>query len=153
MKLNIGAGTKIIEGWINIDILPRDRRLLMMDARKLGFINNSIDEIKAEDVLEHISFRETISVLKEWYRVLKKEGKIYIRVPNLTGWAIALLKHKASDDFIVEHLYGHQDYETNFHKAGFTMSSLKKKMEFVGFKNIRFESNEEDTNVHLWAQK
>ena len=75
MKLNIGAGTKIIEGWINIDILPRSYGLLMMDARKLGFINNSIDEIKAEDVLEHISFKETISVLKEWYRVLKEGGK------------------------------------------------------------------------------
>jgi hypothetical protein len=78
----------------------------------------------------------------------------------MMGWALALVYHKCSDECVAEHLYAHQDYPTNFHYAGFTIPMLSKMMQEVGFKNIESISEdrseiktEQDTNIHLWANK
>jgi len=160
IKLNLGCGTDIREGWINIDSYERSNGTVNMDITKLTYENNYADEICARDVLEHVTHRKTMDVLREWYRVLKPGGKIYIQVPNMMGWALALVYHKCSDECVAEHLYAHQDYPTNFHYAGFTIPMLSKMMQEVGFKNIESISEdrseiktEQDTNIHLWANK
>lgn len=42
----------------------------------------SVDEIRAVDVLEHLPYRQTDAALRDWARVLKPGGKIYIQVPD-----------------------------------------------------------------------
>ena len=42
---------------------------------------DSIDEIRAVDILEHLSYRDTIPTLTEWARVLKPGGRMFIQVP------------------------------------------------------------------------
>jgi len=44
--------------------------------------NNSVDEIQMVEVLEHISFHNTLKILQECYRILKPEGKLHIQVPD-----------------------------------------------------------------------
>jgi predicted SAM-dependent methyltransferase len=77
IKLNLGCGTDIREGWINIDSYERSNGTVNMDITKLTYENNYADEICARDVLEHVTHRKTMDVLREWYRVLKPGGKIY----------------------------------------------------------------------------
>ena len=54
--------------------------------RGLPFCDNSIDEIKADSVLEHIEMNDDfIFIMNECLRVLKPKGKMYIRCPHWRG--------------------------------------------------------------------
>ena len=54
-------------------------RITKVEGIKLPFKNGSYDLVGSFDVLEHID--EDIDALKEWKRVLKKNGSIVISVP------------------------------------------------------------------------
>lgn len=159
-KLNIGSDNNLRDGWYNIDEFNIKPGTIKMNALKLEFPDNFFDEICARDVLEHITHTRTDEALKEWYRVLKPEGKIYIQTPNLKGWALALVHHKCSDEHVALHLYAHQDNPGNYHYAGFTDNILRTKCETIGFKNIeaidedrKTKKTAEDTNLHYWMTK
>lgn len=51
-----------------------------MNANNLDFEDNYFDYILCTETLEHIHNQE--KTLKEFYRVLKEEGRIFISVPN-----------------------------------------------------------------------
>lgn len=55
-------------------------KVIKGDANKLLFKDNSIDAIIASEILEHVP--NDNKVLDEIYRVLKKEGRAMISVPN-----------------------------------------------------------------------
>lgn len=86
-KINLGCGRLKKDGYINIDktqyIDGRGNKMVdnVVDVEKeaLPFADNSIDEILADNVLEHIGNIEF--VLNECHRVLKKEGKMVGIVP------------------------------------------------------------------------
>ena len=48
----------------------------------LPWADGELDEIRAVDVIEHISYRYTISTLVEWARVLKSGGKLHVQTPE-----------------------------------------------------------------------
>ena len=77
-KLNLGCGGNIKKGWINIDLYSDGPDIVKMDVRKLEYPDGFAEEIWAQMVIEHISWKETDDVLKEWYRVLKKGGRILV---------------------------------------------------------------------------
>jgi ubiquinone/menaquinone biosynthesis C-methylase UbiE len=159
-RLNIGCDNDIRGGWINIDQFNIKPGVVKMDAQKLEFPDNSIDEICARDVLEHITWRKTDETLKEWYRVLKPGGRIYIQSPNLIGWALAIVHRKCGFHHAMEHIFAHQDNPGNFHYTGFSIEYLTEKMAKVGFKDFenldedrKIKKTDEDSNVHIWATK
>lgn len=80
-KLNIGCGPDIREGFENIDRWEFDPRVVAIDLEKanLPYGDNTIDEIRATHVLEHIW--NYIELLNECHRVLKKGCEMYIEVP------------------------------------------------------------------------
>jgi predicted SAM-dependent methyltransferase len=61
---------------------------------KVPYPDNTFDKVRAVDVLEHFSYRDTVRVLKEWYRILVPEGKLLIQCPN----AKLLAKRWLEDD-------------------------------------------------------
>lgn len=85
MKLNIGCGTKKFEGFINIDDDPTidpDLLLNLDDVNiRLPYDDNTVEEIKAYHVLEHIGLG-FIPLLKELYRVAKDGCIVDIIAPN-----------------------------------------------------------------------
>lgn len=88
MKLNLGCGKKRIDGYINIDINPDVNPDLEHDIRKgLPYGDNSIDEVRAYDFLEHIPLGETIFVVEEIWRVLKPGGLLDHLTPSTDGRA------------------------------------------------------------------
>jgi len=86
MKLNFGsAHDKLGEDWQNVDALDwMGNTDIIHDLREFPypFEDNSADEIRNVECLEHISFKLTMSVLKEFFRILKPGGKIHIQVPD-----------------------------------------------------------------------
>jgi len=84
-KVNLGSADKKKSGYINVDINPEANPDIVHDLNKpLPFENNSIDEINADYLIEHIS---NINLLfDECSRVLKTHGTLYISTPNAFFW-------------------------------------------------------------------
>tara|TARA_B100000470_G_C19693778_1_gene347739 strand:- start:192 stop:752 length:561 start_codon:yes stop_codon:yes gene_type:complete len=93
MKLNLGCGSKILEGYTNIDKFDYYKPDIVHDLEitPYPFEENSIDEIILNHVLEHIGQDPNIfnNIIKELYRICKNKTVIHIRVP-----------HPRHDDFI-----------------------------------------------------
>ncbi|PLW95191.1 MAG: hypothetical protein C0592_00590 [Marinilabiliales bacterium] len=83
-KLNLGCGTDIKEGWVNLDVSPLEGVDVVHDVNTLPlpFEDELFDYILCQDILEHIEY---IPVLKELHRIMKKGGIIEIRVPHFTS--------------------------------------------------------------------
>lgn len=83
-KLQIGAQSNSIDGWLNVDLLPKTDEVVYMDATKtFPFEDQSIDYIFTEHMIEHVSFSEADYMISECARVLKSGGKIRIATPNI----------------------------------------------------------------------
>lgn len=88
MKLNLGCGNRKLEWYINIDKseFANPDFILDLEEGELPYDNDSISEIIATHILEHI--QNIIPLMNECYRVLKKDGKMKIVVPQNEGiWA------------------------------------------------------------------
>ena len=141
LKLNIGAGGIHIDGFTPIDIKDG------INADSLPYGNETVDEVYASHVLEHFPYERTIDVLREWARVLKPGGKMWIGVPDIdkireswgdmTKWMLSRIV-----------LGGHLD-EHDVHGAIFDREVLKKAMHAVGMGNVEeFEPFVEDNTKH-----
>ena len=82
MKLNIGCGQYPIKGYINIDKLPKWSEH-NYDAWELPYEDNSVDEIYAGHVVEHLPYDKIMDTLKEWNRVLSPAGKVIVVIPDM----------------------------------------------------------------------
>lgn len=84
MKINIGAGLKRIDGFVNVDgdALCNPEYLVNLDDPNLHlpFEDNSIDEVVAHHILEHI--QHILPLMKELYRVCKHGALVDIEVPH-----------------------------------------------------------------------
>lgn len=86
IKLNLGCGYNHIKSYINIDINLKVNPDMCFDILNgLPFDDDSIDEIRAYDFLEHIPIGKTIQVVEEIYRVLKPNGKFEHLTPSTDG--------------------------------------------------------------------
>jgi len=93
MKLNLGCGSKILPGYTNLDKFKTYKPDILHDLEifPYPFQDNSVDEIILNHVLEHIGQVPDVfnNIIKEFYRICKKNALIYISVP-----------HPRHDDFI-----------------------------------------------------
>jgi SAM-dependent methyltransferase len=88
IKLNIGSGRQTFSGFTNIDITQYiDKKgnekvdiVMNIEKEKLPYEDNSVDEIKMDNVWEHLG-EGFIFALNEAHRVLKPEGKLTGIVP------------------------------------------------------------------------
>lgn len=148
----------IDDTWIFTDLLPTDKKIVKMDARKIPYSNKSVDALYASHLLEHISHLETEKTLKEWYRVLKPGGKLTINVPDIE-WACEKFlanyqKHQSTGSSAYQNyqelllvFYGHQYSEGEYHKTGFTQRSLKEYLKKAGFRKINIAKTIDDHDI------
>jgi len=137
VKLLFGAGTSNwnTQGYLNVDIRKTVTVNVVCDLSKtLPWDDNSVDEIWAESIIEHIpmgaDYVNTIRVLIEWNRVLKSGGLLTLKIPDLK----ALCRMYPEDtSTVISYLYGGQDYPENTHVAGFSIKSLKEIFEKTNF--------------------
>jgi hypothetical protein len=84
MKLNIGCGRDIKEGWENIDAIDFGQgKKNVYDVRKgIKAKDNTVDEIHCSHFIEHLTWPERVSFFNELYRVMKPEAKATIILPH-----------------------------------------------------------------------
>ena len=85
MKINLGCGMDKQEGYINIDNRPEMEPDIIADILDMPFENDSVDEVRAFDVLEHIAIGSTIPAINEIFRVLKHDGIFQHHTPSTDG--------------------------------------------------------------------
>lgn len=86
-------------------------------------------------MIEHFSHREVRSVLVEWVRVLKRNGIIEIRCPDLRARALLFFLNPSWQN--VKNIYREQNYVGNQHRCGFSFGLLKRLLESCGIRNVK----------------
>ena len=85
MKLNLGCGKDVREGYMNIDSqkFKGIDKVLNLNQYPLPFKHDSINEIICQDVVEHLG--DIPRFMLELHRICKKDAIIHIRVPHFTS--------------------------------------------------------------------
>ncbi|MEO3385268.1 methyltransferase domain-containing protein [Mesorhizobium sp. CAU 1741] len=148
IRLNLGCGFDVREGWINVDMHDHHGPDLVCDVTWLKPIeSNSADYVLAQDVLEHIHRVKCATALLEWNRVLKIGGQLDVRVPDVVA-IVALMRDEqfASEQghqHLLQCMFGTQSYEGDYHLNGFTELSLKHALHDAGFEIAHFGHRDE----------
>ncbi len=149
MKILVGVGpdAKIwgAQGWNCNDVQAFDGVDMVGPCWQLPVPDDSVDEILAKGMLEHLTYHEVIQSFKEWKRVLKPGGFFTAEVPDVDEYIRQYLLMLASpetitgeggsnaegepDDFEVctgidrwlrRALYGWQRWPGDEHRSGWT---------------------------------
>lgn len=136
VKLHIGCGKKYLPGYKHVDVIDYDHVDYICDARHLNMIEDeTISEIYACHVLEHVERSEVTDVLCEWSRVLRPDGVIRVAVPDFGAIVEEYLENRDLMCF-QGLLYGGQTYDYNFHHIAFDYEVLKGLLEDAGFSGV-----------------
>lgn len=135
MMLNIGCGRSRKKGAIGLDIRKTSSVDILADARMLPFRNESFSHVYSSHLIEHFGHREVSAVLNEWIRVLRRNGIIEIRCPDLRARALLFFLSPSWNN--VKNIYGAQGDLGNYHKCGFSFQILKALLEAYGIRDIK----------------
>lgn len=139
IKVNIGCRNKPLPTFINVDINPNNLMAdIIDDGMVLGkFEDESLDEIHAVHMAEHLDAESFEKALSNWYRKLKNGGFLVLSVPDMEKAAALLLLTK--DKNIVKSLfYGSQNAGDpwDYHRSLHTYFSLSQDLDKIGFRHI-----------------
>jgi predicted SAM-dependent methyltransferase len=176
LKLNLGCAGRPLAGYVNIDMdtlaeikkryphikVPQGVKIYQYDIFKLPYRDGEVDEIKADSLLEHLSFAEEPLFLREVKRVLKPGGLFSVSVPDFEDTVRLWLK--AEDDwkdfyrndpeavrqqhwfgqfsysmgqrwgYLTASIFGSQNVPGQFHKNCYTKAKIRAMLERLGFR-------------------
>ena len=148
ITLNIGCGERTFKEYpagyrcINVDQRDLSNVDKVMDVRKLEFPDEYFDYILASDIIEHFPIAETRDVLNEWKRVLKPEGVIEFRTPNLEAICKRYISGLHDAKLTSWLLYGAQSYSGNCQYVGFDRGWFSSVCKGCGLKEVDYEASE-----------
>jgi glycosyltransferase involved in cell wall biosynthesis len=82
IKLNLGSGGIEIPGYISLDKFDT-RAHILMDACNLELDDNTVEELIAIHLFEHINPYKAAETLQHWFSKLKPGGKLIMEMPNI----------------------------------------------------------------------
>ena len=139
MKLHIG-GEQIKEGWKILNIQKKDGVDFVGDISDLSqFEDNSIEEIYASHVFEHVLQKNIKSTLIGIHRVIQDNGKFYVSVPDMNVLCKIFLEPKAPSKVkihVLRMMFGGQIDDFDIHYFGWDFDLLKEFLLKAGFKKV-----------------
>jgi ubiquinone/menaquinone biosynthesis C-methylase UbiE len=85
MKLNLGCGKDIKEGWLNVDRLLLAEGAVVHDLTTTWpWEDGSVEEVHCSHMIEHLTAPERVHFINELHRVLQVGGKCTLIAPH---WA------------------------------------------------------------------
>jgi len=147
VKLHLGCGNKYLSGYIHIDCndLPHLDHITTIDNLPM-FEDGSVDEIYSCGAFHYFDRIEAVKVLKEWRRVLKKNGDLRISLGDFEK----IVQVYFESDKVLESrgilgpLFGRWPIVDSdgverciYQKTCYDFKSLKKILEENGFKDVK----------------
>jgi len=156
IKVNVGCGPNILDGYVNIDVVPKHETVQEGSLTALPFADDSVDEILAEHIFEHLSFEEEPAAWNECARVLRAGGKLIMEVPDFEWVCRTFLD--AKDEFrefyrtgsldhyfgngraldqrwsiVTTMFFGNQNGAGQYHKTAYTLGKIEAIAALKGF--------------------
>jgi len=176
IRLNLGCGGRPLPGYVNVDFddletlltrypnqsFPENISIFNYDIFNLPFKDCEVDEVRADSLIEHLSFLEEPKFFYEVKRVLKRGG--LLRFSTTDFEEIVKLWINAEDNWVdffrndaeaiqQKHWFGHYTYETKsrwgylcamifgsqngegqFHKNCYTIAKIRAILKHLDFK-------------------
>jgi predicted SAM-dependent methyltransferase len=146
LRLNLGCGKKTLPGYFNVDaeVHPDSRKRpdLLCDIRKLPLPDECAVEVMALHVFEHFYRWDCDDVIKEWRRLLRKDGLLVMEMPDLFKFCLNILEgkkgRKHEDQLGLWGLFGDPQEKNPLmvHRWAWTFSTIKPFLERHGFNRI-----------------
>jgi SAM-dependent methyltransferase len=171
LHLHLGCGPQILDGFVNIDKYHKDPIVLQCDMYKLPFSEGTVDTIYSSHALEHLPIRHANTTLRNWSKVLRKNGYLYLAVPDLEEIMSIMLDENVDDNskwnWYVYTLFGYQirpgeftsDSDTKaiidqgqFHTTGFTKKRITFLLEREGFKVTEIFNYDGWSTPSIWVE-
>jgi len=136
----LGSGKRVLPGFIHVDIADFAHIDYRSPIDRLGMFESRVaDEIYSSHSLEYFDLFETEAALREWWRVLKPGGELYLAVPDFR----ALIRvYEETQDLAAIHgpLFGRWPVlgtdEVVYHKSAWDSTTLVKTLSHAGFEDI-----------------
>ena len=145
MKINVGCGHRVLDGWTNVDavISPRAPRPpeIISNALTIPLPDGCADTVMAIHLFEHFYRWEAPKALAEWARLLKPGGLLIMEMPDLVKCAKNLLAgHRASKHPEQMHMWGlygdpREADPWMVHRWGWTYATVKPVLLEAGFES------------------
>jgi GT2 family glycosyltransferase len=164
IKLNLGAGGIEHKDYLSVD-LHDNRASIIMDATKLDFEENSVAEILAVHLFEHLSPYKALDVLKGWLRILRPGGKLVMEMPDVEQLCKRFVTADTGQRYgILNAVYGSVNTTgegepseiTSPHLFGWWPQSIADHLLNAGFVDVKFGPERyphPESNMHVEATK
>ncbi len=143
IKLHLGCGGVHFDGYVNIDWRKTIATDLVCDIRKLPYPDKSVETIETYHVIEHLPRCDVARALREWYRVLKPNGKLIIECPDFDYNVRAYLKGGDST-MQLYYVYGRHRFPGDVHYWGYNFRRLEKLLKECQYTDIRKQNAQDN---------
>ena len=135
LRLNLGCGRRLREGWVNIDVNPKTNSDLCLDVTEdqWPFEDGSVERIVAYHLLEHLSRDDGRELLARCHQLLKPGGVLVVETPDLEG---VVAKFPGSQRRMLRSIYGDQSNTWRRHRWGFSRDTIRLALKEAGFQAI-----------------
>ncbi len=143
LKVNFGAGSKKIDGYVSVDLNKDLKPDIILDLNKTPYKNFkdcSVDIALWDNVLEHLNL-ELPKFVAEMHRILKPSGVVEIISPNCFFWKNRLA-------FLFGSFRAEHGWHIN-HSFLLKPSELKRYFELNGFE-VKFKKSKSIWNKFSW---
>jgi predicted SAM-dependent methyltransferase len=150
--VNVACGPEILDGFVNLDLLPADPRVVRWDCRRtLPLADGAAAGIRVEQFVEHLEPRQELpAFLSESLRVLRPGGALRVIVPDaerylhaycaggLDGFRDLEVPIPFPDDLptrmdVINHVF-HQWHE---HRWAYDFETLRHRLTSAGFVDVQ----------------
>lgn len=134
LRLNLGCGKYPLAGFVNIDQFANVNPDLVADALHLPYEPETVDEIYAGHLFEHLTWDEGQAALRHWKSILKPGGIIIITVPDFDILAERYLANRTAGAMrVMNDLYIYSYCQESHHRYCYSEALLKTAMTEAGF--------------------
>ncbi|MBI1859664.1 MAG: methyltransferase domain-containing protein [Deltaproteobacteria bacterium] len=93
-KLHLGCGTRIVEGWFNVDLFESDCDVDIL-KHPWPWPTHSFDHVVSQHVIEHLDLdSEIFPFLSELRRVVRPAGEVWLTTPDMEKICRAYLESR-----------------------------------------------------------
>lgn len=153
-KVYVGCGDDVRPGYIGCDLRRSNAVSIQCNAWELSQHCNNLAEVYTRHMLEHLTFKEAVRALEDWYQCLQSGGRLEVVVPNIdfhieqwrrADWTDASVDDARSDAaWSAAGFWGWQrqsdpgmnDYDKSYwdvHKSGYNQNSMTYLLRRIGY--------------------